>query len=31
MILKAKKKDALSRGFKCKVPEEIYDQLLNLL
>lgn len=31
VILKAKKKDALSRGLKCKVPEEIYDQLLNLL
>ena len=31
VILKAKKKDALSRGLRCKVPEEIYDQLLNLL
>ena len=31
VILKAKKKDTLSRGLKIKVPEEIYDQLLNLL
>lgn len=31
IILKAKKKDTLARGLKCKVPEEIYDQLLNLL
>ena len=31
VILNAKKKDALSRGLRCKVNEEIYDQLLNLL